>query len=108
MKISILLPFKEDYSPKFSGAVSIHVSNLLKHSKFKKNIKIYGNTNSNKFLTSNYINIKVNSNFITSNNRKCFQNKTHPRKIKCKKHVRYGESYGRNKKTQVVISNRHG
>ena len=54
MKISILLPFKEDYSPKFSGAVSIHVSNLLKHSKFKKNIKIYGNTNSNKFLTSNY------------------------------------------------------
>ena len=32
MKISILLPYKEDYSPNFSGAVSIHVSNLYKYS----------------------------------------------------------------------------
>ena len=38
MKISILLPYKEDYSPKYSGAVSIHVSNLYKYSKFKKSI----------------------------------------------------------------------
>ena len=28
MKIAILLPYKEDYTPNFSGAVSIHVSNL--------------------------------------------------------------------------------
>ena len=48
MKISILLPYKEDYSPKYAGAVSIHVSNLLKYSKFKKNIKIFGNTKSKK------------------------------------------------------------
>ena len=30
MKISILLPYKEDYSSKYAGAVSIHVSNLYK------------------------------------------------------------------------------
>ena len=30
MKIAILLPYKEDYTSKYSGAVSIHVSNLYK------------------------------------------------------------------------------
>ena len=35
MKIAILLPYKEDYTPKYSGAVSIHVSNLIKYSKYK-------------------------------------------------------------------------
>ncbi len=44
MKISILLPYKEDYSPNYSGAVSIHVSNLYKYSRFKKFITIWGNT----------------------------------------------------------------
>ena len=44
MKISILLPYKENYTPKYSGAVSIHVSNLYKTSKFKNNTFIYGNT----------------------------------------------------------------
>ncbi len=70
MKIAILLPFKEDYSPKFSGAVSIHVSNLYKCSKFKKNIIIYGNTNHTKYLSKNYKNIKINQTFLSSNNKK--------------------------------------
>ena len=50
MKIAILLPFKEDYSPKYSGAVSIHVSNTLKFSKFKNSITVYGNTNKKIFI----------------------------------------------------------
>ena len=109
MKISILLPFKEDYSPKFSGAVSIHVSNLLKHSKFKKNIKIYGNTNSNKFLTSNYTNIKVNSNFITSNNRK-FLNKfislekeNKPNIIEIHNRPNYVDKIYQNLKSKIIL-----
>ena len=36
--------YKEDYTPKYSGAVSIHVSNLIKFSKFKKSTYVYGNT----------------------------------------------------------------
>ena len=39
MRIATLLPFKEEYTPKYSGAVSIHVSNLLKYSKFRLTAK---------------------------------------------------------------------
>ena len=70
MNIAILLPYKEDYSPKYAGAVSIHVSNLQKYSKFKNSTIVYGNTNKKKFLSSNFKNIKVNSNILFSNNKK--------------------------------------
>ena len=70
MKIAILLPYKEDYTQKYSGAVSIHVSNLLDHSLFKQTTFVYGNTNRKQFLSSNFINIKINSNILSSNNRK--------------------------------------
>ena len=54
MKIATLLPYKENYSPNLSGAVSIHVSNLYKYSIFKKQITIWGNTSSKKYLSTNY------------------------------------------------------
>lgn len=73
MKIAILLPFKEDYSPKYSGAVSIHVSNTLKFSKFKNSITVYGNTNKKKYLSNNFKNIQVSSNILFSNNKKYLQ-----------------------------------
>ena len=44
MKISILLPYKENYSKDYAGAVSIFINGVNKHSKFENNIKIYGNT----------------------------------------------------------------
>ena len=44
MKISILLPYKENYSPIYPGAVSIFINSVTKYSKYKNNIKIYGNT----------------------------------------------------------------
>ncbi len=68
MKIAILLPYKEDYTPNFSGAVSIHVSNLLNYSKFKKMTTVYGNTNRSKFLTENFHNIRFEPSVMTSNN----------------------------------------
>ena len=70
MKIAILLPYKEDYTQKYSGAVSIHVSNLLKHSNYRTNSYVYGNTKRKQFLSKNFINIKINSNILSSNNRK--------------------------------------
>ena len=39
MKISILLPYKENFSPNYPGAVSLFVNDTLKLSKFKKKSK---------------------------------------------------------------------
>ena len=38
MKISILLPYKENYTHDLAGAVSLFVSQISKISKFKNNI----------------------------------------------------------------------
>ncbi len=70
MKIAILLPYKEDYTQKYAGAVSIHVANLLDHSLFKETTYIFGNTRRKQFLSTNFINIEINSNILSSNNRK--------------------------------------
>ena len=37
MKISILLPYKENFSPTYAGAVSLFVKDTVKLSEFKKN-----------------------------------------------------------------------
>ena len=66
MKISILLPYKENYSPNYPGAVSLFVSSMVKISKFKKNIKVYGSTNYTRFLSKNYVNISLNKKVFTS------------------------------------------
>ena len=44
MKISILLPYKENFSPNYPGAVSLFVNDTLKLSKFKKITKVFGHT----------------------------------------------------------------
>ena len=69
MKIAILLPYKENYSPNLSGAVSIHVSNLYNIQNLK-NIVIWGNTKSKKYLSKNYKKISIEKRFLSSNNKK--------------------------------------
>ena len=44
MKISVLLPYKENFSPTYAGAVSLFVKDTIKLSKFKNNITVFGNT----------------------------------------------------------------
>ena len=44
MKISILLPYKENFSPEYPGAVSLFVYETSKKSIYKKNITVYGST----------------------------------------------------------------
>ena len=68
MNISILLPYKENYVDKNAGAVSLFVNDIVRESIYKKTIKIYGNTNYKKFLSSNYQNIKVDKNLLQSSN----------------------------------------
>ena len=66
MKISILLPYKENYSPEYAGAVSIFVNSVTKISKYKRNIKIYGSTDYKKILSDNYKNIALSKKFLSS------------------------------------------
>ena len=42
MNIAILLPYKENFSKKYAGAVSIFVNSTYRLSEYKKNIYIYG------------------------------------------------------------------
>ena len=50
MKVSILLPYKENFSPNYPGAVSLFVKDTSFISKYKNSIKIYGNTDYKKKL----------------------------------------------------------
>ena len=59
MKISILLPYKENFTPNKAGAVSLFVNDITNVSTFKKTTFIFGNTNSNKKLSKNYINLDL-------------------------------------------------
>ena len=69
MKISILLPYKENYSMEYAGAVSIFVSGVNKYSKFNQNIKVYGNTDYPKKLSKNYINIPFRKKYFQSSSK---------------------------------------
>tara|TARA_B100001121_G_scaffold221944_1_gene195154 strand:+ start:293 stop:2422 length:2130 start_codon:yes stop_codon:yes gene_type:complete len=69
MKISILLPFKENFSPSYAGAVSLNINDLLKYSKFKKNITVYGYTEYKKKFRNRYINIETAKKFLQSQNK---------------------------------------
>ena len=59
MKISILLPYKENFSPMYPGAVSLFVHDTSKISKYKKNITVYGNTQYKKKFNLKYVNIEL-------------------------------------------------
>ena len=66
MKISILLPYKENFSPDYAGAVSIFIKDTTMKSKYKKKIFIYGNTNYKNKLLKNYINLPFKKIFLQS------------------------------------------
>ncbi len=69
MKISILLPYKENFSPDYPGAVSLFVYETSKISKYKKSITVFGNTNYKKKFKLNYVNIYLSKNLFTSQTR---------------------------------------
>ena len=57
MKISVLLPYKENFSENYAGAVSLFVKDTIKNSKYFKSTYIFGNTNYKKPFLKNYINV---------------------------------------------------
>jgi len=66
MKISILLPYKENFSPTYAGAVSLFVKDTVKLSEFKKYITVFGNTNLKNIFKLTYKNISLKKNIIQS------------------------------------------
>jgi glycosyltransferase involved in cell wall biosynthesis len=64
MKISILLPYKENFSPEYPGAVSIFLNSVIKVSKYKKFITVYGNTSFKKKYNINYKNIDISKKIL--------------------------------------------
>ncbi len=69
MKISVLLPYKENFSPSYAGAVSLFVNDTTKLSKYKNSTIIYGNTKFKDKFNLKYVNIKPSANFLQSQNK---------------------------------------
>ena len=66
MKISILLPYKENFSPTYPGAVSLFINDTSTLSKYKKNIIVFGSTEYKNIFKIKYTNIVLNKNLIIS------------------------------------------
>ena len=66
MKIAILLPYKENFSSEYPGAVSLFVNDTSRISKYKKNIIVFGNTSFKKKFKIRYENIKLSKNPLLS------------------------------------------
>jgi len=66
MKISILLPYKENFSPEYPGAVSLFVYETTRISRFRKNIIVFGNTAYKKIFPIKYVNIETKKNILSS------------------------------------------
>ena len=69
MRISILLPYKENFSTSNAGAVSLNVRDTTTNSKFKNNILIFGETVERKKLLKNFVHINIGSGLHLSKTR---------------------------------------
>lgn len=66
MKIAILLPYKENFSPEYPGAVSLFVNETSTKSRYRKKIIVFGNTDYKKKYNLRYININLKKNPLIS------------------------------------------
>ena len=74
MKISVLLPYKENFSSEDAGAVSIFINSINLKSIFKKEIIVYGNTLYKKILSKNYSNLSLKNKSIIESNSSFYVN----------------------------------
>ena len=66
MKIAVLLPYKENFSPEYPGAVSLFVYETSRKSNYKNDIVVFGNTSYKKKFDIKYININLFKNLLSS------------------------------------------
>ena len=69
MKISVLLPYKENFSSNYAGAVSLFVKDTIKNSKYFKSTYIFGNTSFKKPFLKNYVNVRLKKNIFESSSK---------------------------------------
>ena len=69
MNIAILLPYKENFTKRNAGAVSIFVNATNKLSKYKKNIKVFGYTSYDESF-KNYTNLYIEKKILFSTTNK--------------------------------------
>ena len=69
MKISILLPLKENFSPIYPGAVSLFINDTLNVSKYKNETIVYGYTDYKKKFKLKYKNISIKRKIFKSQNK---------------------------------------
>ena len=70
MKISILLPYKENFSPIYPGAVSLFVRDTLNLSKYKEFTTVVGSTDYKKIFKLKYQNIPISKFKLQSSSKK--------------------------------------
>ena len=61
-----MLPYKENFSPEYPGAVSLFVFETSKKSKFQKDITVFGNTDYKKKFRIKYENISLKNKLFSS------------------------------------------
>ena len=66
MKISILLPYKENFSSNYAGAVSLFVKDTVINSKYFNSTYVFGSMKYKKPFLKKYINLKINKNLLQS------------------------------------------
>ncbi len=66
MKIAVLLPYKENFSSEYPGSVSIFLKDIIKLSKYKNFVNIYGYTKFKNKLSKNYINLNFKKKILFS------------------------------------------
>ena len=69
MKIAILLPYKENFSVNYAGAVSLFVKDVVKNSKYFKTSYVFGNMEYKKPFLNNYINLPLKKKFFESSSK---------------------------------------
>ena len=85
MTISILLPYKENFSPNYAGAVSLFVKDTTNVSQYKNITHIFGNMIYKKALLKNYINLALDKKFYQSSSKQYVQSFIeHEKKINSK------------------------
>ena len=69
MKISILLPYKENFASNYAGAVSLFVKDTIENSKYFKNSYVFGHMPYKKPFLKNYLNIDLKKSLFKSNSK---------------------------------------
>ena len=63
-----MLPYKENFSPQYPGAVSLFVFETSKNSDFKNRITVYGSTKLKKRFPIKYVNINLSDFYVCVRN----------------------------------------